>query len=374
VKVVSVLTSADEGGAEFAAVWLLDALASRGHETVLLTNLPGLCRETGVRAQEIDLGRKLSRSSYGRLVARAPRLVRRLRDALGRESPYDVLLLHFKKEQLLASALPTRLRPTVVWAEWGPLPREFHRGPANALYRAAARRADAVAAVSAGTKATLVAAGVEAGKVAVLPNAVRTERYGFTEDGRRAVRGDLAIPPDAFTAGVLSRFHPKKPNHVVLDAAQRLSDDVHVILAGTGPDESRLRELARPLGDRAHFVPGPGRDVSPLLSAFDVAVFCPSPTEGSPLGVTLPMLVERPVLATGAEGAGDLVAPGTGTILSPEHDPATLAGVLEEYRVDPERRSREGRAARERALALHSADRIADEFEALVRNPPADAG
>ena len=37
MRIVSVLTSSAHGGAEFAVVWLLDALAERGHEAVLLT-------------------------------------------------------------------------------------------------------------------------------------------------------------------------------------------------------------------------------------------------------------------------------------------------------------------------------------------------
>ena len=39
-----------------------------------------------------------------------------------------------------------------------------------------------------------------------------------------------------------------------------------------------------------------------VLSAFDVSVFCPSPTEGAPRAVILGMLASRPCLSTGAEG------------------------------------------------------------------------
>ncbi len=63
MKIVSVMTSDAHGGAEYAAVDMLDALHERGHETVLLTNLPELVDGRGVRARRIDLGRKLSNSS-----------------------------------------------------------------------------------------------------------------------------------------------------------------------------------------------------------------------------------------------------------------------------------------------------------------------
>ena len=54
-----------------------------------------------------------------------PRYVRRLRRALEHQMPYDVLLVHYKKEQLMVPWLPRRLRPQVVWAEWGPVPYQF---------------------------------------------------------------------------------------------------------------------------------------------------------------------------------------------------------------------------------------------------------
>ena len=120
MKVVSVMTTeSPAGGAEFAAVEMLDALIDRGHDTVMLTNQPGLGRDRRVRVVDIDLGPKLSLRTYSRLLASTPRLVRQLRRSLEREWPYDVLLLHYKKEQLVAPLLPKRLRPRIVWAEWG---------------------------------------------------------------------------------------------------------------------------------------------------------------------------------------------------------------------------------------------------------------
>ena len=366
MRIVSVLTSSAHGGAEFAAVWLLDALAERGHEAVLLTNLPELCDGTRVEARPLEIGPKLSRTSYKRLLLSGPRLGAALRRALRRERPYDVLLLHFKKEQLLTLALPRSLRATCVWAEWGPLPAPLRHGAANLVYRLAARRADVALAVSKGTRATLVAAGVQERKAFVLPNAVRIEEHRYSETARREIRERLGIAGDAFVIGALTRLHAKKRNDVLVEAAARLEGDVHLILAGEGESEDELRRLARPLGTRAHFLPSPGKGAANVISAFDVAVFCPSPTEGAPLSVILPMLCGRPVVATGAEGARDLLPPGSGLILEPENDVPALALALAEYQRDPDRRSREGRAAREYAELTHSGQHVATEFERIL--------
>jgi hypothetical protein len=96
VKIVSVMSTDASGGAEFAAVEMLEALRQRGHETVMLTNRTGMARDTGVRVTAIDIGPKLSTRSWVSLALRWPALLRRLRRALAAEAPYDVLLVHYK--------------------------------------------------------------------------------------------------------------------------------------------------------------------------------------------------------------------------------------------------------------------------------------
>jgi glycosyltransferase involved in cell wall biosynthesis len=291
----------------------------------------------------------------------------RLRQALERQQPYDVLMVHYKKEQLMAASLPRRLRAQLVWAEWGPVPYPFRRGLPRQAYLQAGRRADVVMAVSPGTKASVEAVGVPANKVTVVPNVVDVEAIRFTEDGRGTVRRWLGIPADAFVVGCISRFHPKKRNDVVVDGVVALDDPrVHLILAGAGETEPALRAQTGPLGDRAHFVPTPTSDVADVLSAFDVSVFCPSPTEGAPRATILGMLAERPCLATGPEGVADLIRPEFGAITSPENDPAALTALLRGYLADPSLGARQGRAARAWAEQEYARPVVAGKIERLL--------
>ncbi|HWJ30835.1 MAG TPA: glycosyltransferase family 4 protein [Gaiellaceae bacterium] len=369
MKVVSVMTTeSPAGGAEFAAVEMLDALIDRGHETVMLTNQPGLGRDRRVRVVDVDLGPKLSLRTYVRLLASTPSLLRQLRRALEREWPYDVLLVHYKKEQLIAPLLPKRLRPRIVWAEWGPVPFPLRRGIARRLYVAASARASAILAVSEGTRASVMDVGVDAGKVIVVPNVMRADEIVYSEAGRERIRRALGIGTEDFVVGCISRFHPKKRNEVVVEAVLRLDDPrVHLILAGSGETEQALRRLAEPLGDRFHIVAPPGADVADVASAFDVAVFCPSPTEGMPRAVILGMLAERPCISTGAEGVADLISPEFGAITSPENDAAALTRALQPYVADPDRVRREGKLARESAEATFAAPVVAQRLEQILR-------
>lgn len=370
MKIVSVMTTASRGGAEFAAVEMLDAMVDRGHEAVMISNQPLIGRETGVRVRPIDIGPKLAVSTWPSLLLRAPVLLRRMRAALEAEWPYDVLMLHYKKEQLLADRLPDRLHAILVWAEWGPVPFPLRRGVPRRLYLKAAKRVKLVMAVSAGARDSVCEVGVPRERVEIVPNVMRAEELRFTEEGRARVRDALGIPEEAFTVGCISRFHPKKRNDVVIDAVKLLGGEgrsgPHLILAGDGETEPDLRALAAPLGDRAHFVPTPGADVAEVLSAFDVSVFCPSPTEGAPRAVILGMLAGRPCLSTGAEGVRELIVGGMGAITDPENSPDALALALRRYMDAPELVRREGAHALERALATYDGPVVARDIEAML--------
>jgi glycosyltransferase involved in cell wall biosynthesis len=366
MRIVSVMTGAAPGGAEFAAVELLDAMIGRGHEATMLSDAAAIGRETRVEVHPLELGPKLSARTWPRLAPRWRSLRAELRRALAAEAPYDLLLLHYKKEQLLAPGLPSALRPQVAWCEWGPVPRQMRRGPGRWAYARASRGAGPVLAISEGTRRSVIEAGVDAARVAVLPNAMRTEEICFSAAGRARVRSELGIPAAAFTVGCISRFHPKKRNDVVIDAVAALGAETHLILAGAGETEAELRRRAAPLGGRAHILSTPGAEVGDVLSAFDVSVFCPSPAEGQPRAVILGMLAERPCLSTGPEGVVGLIEDGFGAIVSPENDPAALATALRPYEADPERVRREGDLAAKRARERFDRAVVAERAERLI--------
>jgi glycosyltransferase involved in cell wall biosynthesis len=369
VKIVSVMTTDSSGGAEFAAVEMLEALRQRGHDTVMLTDMPGMARDTDVTVSPIELGPKLSTRSWISLMLRWSSLRKRLRTALLAQEPYDVLMVHYKKEQLLAGMLPAELRRTIVWEEWGPVPFPLRRGLPRRAYLRAAERAKLVLAISEGTRSSVAEVGVPREKIVVVPNVLRADEIRFTEQGRARVRDELGIPSEAFVVGCISRFHPKKRNDVVVNAVRALEDpNVHLILAGSGETEAELRALAQPLGERAHFIDTPGAEVPDVLSAFDVSVFCPSPTEGAPRAVILGMLASRPCLSTGAEGVADMITAELGGISSPENDPEALRAMIAPYLGDPARVAREGAAARAYAEQTYAAPVVAKRIEQLLED------
>ncbi len=357
-RIVSILTTGERGGAEYASVDLLEALVRRGHDVVVLTNLVDLAHGTMLPVKSIDLGPKLSRESVARVTLAAPRTLWKLACALRAERPVDVVFVHFKKEQLLCSLLPRRLTGRIVWAEWGPVPKPMRRGLGRVCYMLAARRAARVLAISEGTRRTVIAAGVDAGKVEVVPNLIDMDAVAFDPASRHRLRREWGVSDETFVVGCISRFQARKRNDVVIDAMGHLDGDVILVLAGEGEQEQALRERACPHGERVRFVPNVRGHVEEFLSACDVLAFAPSPTEGEPRVIVMSQLVGVPVVATDGEGAEGLIPAGGGMIVSPSHDPVALARALAGYRDERERCRREGELARRAARASHDPDRL----------------
>jgi glycosyltransferase involved in cell wall biosynthesis len=365
-RIVSVLTTSERGGAEYANVDMLDALAERGQEVALLTNVPDLAQGTRVPVRELDLGPKLSRRTVLSVVLKAPLIVLRLARALRAERPVGVVVAHFKKEQLLCSLLPRRLAPAIVWAEWGPVPPAMRSGPARWCYALAARRALRVFAVSEGTRRSVIEAGVPPAKVVVIPNLVDVHAVEFDAQSRERLRSEWGAGERTLVVGCISRFQKRKRNDVVIDAMAHLDGDVLQVMAGEGEEEAALRERAGPFAGRVRFAPNVRGHVEEFLSACDLLVFAPSPTEGEPRVIVMAQLVGVPVVATHPEGAEGLITPGAGTIVSPSHDPAALAATLAEYRDDRERCGREGAAARQATLVSHEPERTLRAVERVL--------
>jgi len=356
-RIVSIQTTNERGGAEYANVDLLAALHARGHDVLLLTNFPDLADGAGIPVEEIDLGPKLARRTYAKVLLTAPLTLLRLARALRGAQPVGALFLHFKKEQLLCALLPRRLTGDVVWAEWGPVPPRLRSGVPRMLYALAARRARRIIAISEGTRRTIIDAGVPGEKVDVVPNLVDVDAVKPDPDSRTRLRAEWGAGEQTLVVGCISRFQRRKRNDVVIEAMAHLEGDAMLVIAGEGDEEAALRERAAPYGERVRFVPNVRGHVESFLSACDVLVFAPSPTEGEPRVIVMSQLVGVPVIATDAEGAAGLIPPRGGTIVSPSNDPVALACVLSGYRDDRERCLREGQTARAATLESHAPER-----------------
>jgi glycosyltransferase involved in cell wall biosynthesis len=142
---------------------------------------------------------------------------------------------------------------------------------------------------------------------------------------------------------------------------------VRLEIAGRGPLEHGLKDLARELGltDAVRFL----GHVTPVQQAVEqsFAVVVPSLGEGFGMVALEAMERARPVIAASIGGLEDLVRDGETGLLVPPGDDKPLAEAMLELAADPARAAAMGRAARKRALERFPEDRCTERTEEVYR-------
>jgi glycosyltransferase involved in cell wall biosynthesis len=228
--------------------------------------------------------------------------------------------------------------------------------------RVAARRIEVLIAISDAVRERVRGAALPVRGLVRIHNALDPESVRPAEPAG-AVRRRLGVPAGAPVAAIVGRLVEWKGQEVAIRALHLLRGshpELRLLVVGEAPPGSaayaeRLRRVAAELGvaERvvfAGFAPHPAE----LLAAADVLVH--ASTSPEPFGRVLleAMALARPVVATAAGGAPEVVEDGVTGVLAPPGDAAALAGALRRLLDDPAAAARMGRAGRERLRAEFS--------------------
>ncbi len=169
----------------------------------------------------------------------------------------------------------------------------------------------------------------------------------------------------------VGRLVPDKGIAVLIGAAMELADqqcEVNVKIIGDGPERARLEGLVRFLELR-HVVSFTGflqRDALARATADALAIVMPSMSEETAgLAVIEQMMRGKLVIASDIGGLAEML--GQTGLKFTRGSSAELAQRIREALEDPEMRVRLGAAARERALALFTAQRMIAEHVELYK-------
>jgi glycosyltransferase involved in cell wall biosynthesis len=159
--------------------------------------------------------------------------------------------------------------------------------------------------------------------------------------------------------GSLSR---EKRVDLAIDAVAKLAN-VSLLVVGDGPERTRLQTMAAAAGAPVRFL-GPVERPQNVLAAADVVVMS-SDTEGQPAVAIEAGLSGLPVVATRVGGLSEVVEDGeTGLLVVPGH----AAGLAAAIQSALAHRSEMGNAARTHCLARFDLDRIAVQWQQLIRS------
>ena len=192
-------------------------------------------------------------------------------------------------------------------------------------------RADRIVAVSHATADVLKQSGYRRSAVTTIHNGVDLSSIRATQSPF-AVRIALGLPRDAFVVGTAGRLTAVKGHEHLIHAIpwmRAVEPGVRVVIVGCGPEEQRLRALARSLGvDRACLFVDPAVDrrasVYDLVAAFDVFAL-PSLSEGIPMALLEALALERPAVASAVGGVPEIIVDRTSGLLVQPGRPHALA-------------------------------------------------
>jgi glycosyltransferase involved in cell wall biosynthesis len=172
---------------------------------------------------------------------------------------------------------------------------------------------------------------VPAERIAVIPYGLDLRQLRPSEGARERLRAELGLE-NRIVFGAVGRLHWVKNYPGLLEAfASAAGDrnDVSLLVAGDGPDRSRIEKAAIDLGleGRVRLL-GFRPDVTDLLSAIDVLVHA-SFVECAVQVVSEAFAVGTPVVSTAVGGASELIDPGVnGYLVSPGDTGGMKAALL----------------------------------------------
>ncbi|MCB2099374.1 MAG: glycosyltransferase, exosortase A system-associated [Rhodobacterales bacterium] len=130
--------------------------------------------------------------------------------------------------------------------EWGPRYRLT-----RAMETYVARRAHGLTCICEGLRGDLIARGIPAERITVIPNAVDIEKFPMLEGGRdEALAAELGVGPGP-VIGFIGSFYEYEGLDILLRGAALLRDrypDLRVLLVGGGQAREALEALAAELG------------------------------------------------------------------------------------------------------------------------------
>jgi glycosyltransferase involved in cell wall biosynthesis len=324
---------------------------------VIIAHSPGLAVRVNKSAGVSAYLRAIP--SIGLLVYRAMRLAK----------DFELLYANTAKALVVAAVLAFLLRKKLCFHLHDLVNSQHFSALNRRVIVTLANRADAVVANSRATAEAYQSAGGKNRHLRVIYNGFKSFQIPRPAVGARRGTFEGNFP----VVGLFGRIAPWKGQHIFLKALVELPG-VHGLVVGgalfTGEDRrygQELRELAAQLriADRIHFT-GFCPDILPLLLLVDVVAHCSTSPEPFGRVIVEAMLAGRPVIATRAGGAQEIVTDNQTGLLVEPGDSHALAEAIQRLLKNRKFAAELGRAAKIDAEDRFRLDRILQEWNGYI--------
>ena len=367
-KVCFVLPSLHGGGAERAAVHILNAL-----DPTVWDRSMYLFRREGAYLDAVDGAIALSSGDVSSRIGRWTALRRHFV-----ATRPDLIVSFLSYLSVLAAASAARIGARVIFNQQTPMSafltdqdyhwrRPWHRRVFSWASRYGYRKADAIVATSAGVADDLAAAfGVPAGHIHVIHNPIDLDAIAAAAaEAIDAEHASAWQPPVIVAAG---RLADAKNYPLLIEAVALLRKrlPVQLIILGTGDREASLRALvAEKQMERVVTFAGFQRNPWKYMARADVFALS-SRYEGFGNVIVEAMACGVPVVATSSPGTREIVADEIDGLLVDRHEPAALAAALARVLEEPGLRARMADEARRRVIRF-ALPQVASTYDSVFR-------
>jgi glycosyltransferase involved in cell wall biosynthesis len=227
---------------------------------------------------------------------------------------------------------------------------------------------DRIIANSEAGRSDLVARGVAPGRVVVVRNGMRFERFDAALAG---ARGPAAC---GARLGMVAQMERRKDHAGLVEAFGRVRarvPEARLVLAGEGSLRPQVEEGVARLGlADAVELPGIVERPEAVYTALAIYVQASAAEEGTSNSILEAMACGRPVVATDIGGNREVVEHGTTGLIVPPRDPEALAQAILALLADPGRLEAMGDAGRRAVRSRFSLDTMIRETLAVYRGAP----
>ncbi|MGH9483648.1 MAG: glycosyltransferase family 4 protein [Terriglobales bacterium] len=223
------------------------------------------------------------------------------------------------------------------------------------------RRLDLVIAVSHYVAAQVLATGLPAARVAVIPDGIALAALPDPDAARSEVRARCGLGNDVPCLVCLGALTAEKGVGDAIAAMASLPGACHLWLTGAGPLQPALLRQAEALAcaARVHFVSTSGFTAAQWVAAADLLLM-PSRGEGFGSAALLAMALGKPVVACRTGGIPELIEHEITGLLAPVASPLALAAAARRLLEDAALSARVSAMAHARVEQRYTAAGMAD--------------
>lgn len=208
-------------------------------------------------------------------------------------------------------------------------------------------------------------------KIRLILNGVDVSKFSrvYSEEEKKAIKKKYGLK-DGPVIGIISRLSEEKGHMVLLEAFKGLLGEIHdaqLLIIGEGRLGAGLKARASELGiKKSVYFFGNTLNTREFLAIMD-AFARPSTKEGFGLGAAEAMLMGVPVVSTDVGGFKRILGHGEFGVLVEPLDPVNLKEAIKKVLTDRGLAGRISAAARQYAASNFSADRMAQQVEAVYK-------